>query len=420
MKFINILRRIFFFILLFFIVFYFQKSLYAENLDTEKVHRYLLSQQNFKSGLAKSFSNTFDRQLHNQSSTYDQALTAIAFLLLDDYRSAAKVLDFFKAHWNGLGYPNFFETQTGGRGIESTVHLGPNMWIAIACLQYDAFTGKRKYTDLAHKIAMWAAKLNHIDGGIAMGPFMDWAADWKYVLSAENNIDAYVVFNFLQKKFSNKFDQNLFSKEKFGIVSFLRKKIFSQKPRIPIGPDTDIMASDVLAFSILAFSPEEFQIDLGLSVDEALDIVESNFYIESDEIAGYDFTDFESKETFEREPMISIEWSSMIAISYLKAADYYKHLYSLSGKEEEKRRFDKYASRAKRILDNLDKKALPYVRERIAYPYATKSSEQVFPFAPWWRTPTGGNQNKLAGSLAGTCWRLFAEKEFNPFEVYKK
>jgi len=394
------------------------KPLFAEPFSKDKVYRYLKSQQEDKTGLVNSFTNTSDEALLYQASTYDQALAVIAFLLNKDDAAASRILDFYQSRWNGLGFANFYYTKDGQVGLEGTIHLGPNAWIAIAALQYDAMTSKKRYHDFVRKIVVWITKLPHDQiGGISMGPMADWGANWREVFSAENNIDAFMVLRTFAELSLSQGDKTFFREEAKGVEQFLAKKIFSKKPRIPVGPDSEAMASDVFAFSLLAFKPSQLQIELGLTVPEMFQILDEYFLVETDDISGYDFTDFSSKKTFERRPMISMEWSAMIALAYLTMSDYEKQFYELSGDPEKESQAKMYAERGKKILDELDKKAMTYAKNQQVYPYATKAWEQVFPFAPWWRTPQRGEVGRLAGSLSGTCWRMFAEENFNPFEI---
>ena len=394
------------------------QPVFAQVYSKEKIYHYLKSQQADQTGLVNSFTNTSDEMLINQASTYDQALAVIVFLLNKDNVAASRILDFYKSKWTGIGFPNFYNTNDGQAGIEGTIHLGPNAWIVLAALQYDSMTGKKRYYDFAHKIALWITQLPHDDaGGISMGSVADWGANWREVFSVENNIDAFVVFrNFLAIS-SSPDDRILFTQEVDGIKQFLKKKIFPQKPRIPVGPGNDFMASDVFAFSLLAFKPFELENEFGLSPLEMFQILDTNFLVETDDIIGYDFTDFLTKKTFARKPMISMEWSAMVALAYFKISDYDHQFYELSGNQKNCDDAAAHEGSGKKILGYLDAKAMLYGKTKLVYPYATKAWEQVFPFAPWWRTPQRGDAGRLAGSLSGTCWRVFAEERFNPFDL---
>jgi hypothetical protein len=394
------------------------KPLFAEIYNKEKIYRYLKSQQSPETGLVDSFTNTSDEMLLNQASTYDQALAVMAFLLNKDAKSASRILDFFDKKWNGVGFANFYNTKDGDPGIEGTIHLGPNAWIALAALQYDALTGQKRYEGLSKRIAAAILEIPHdVNGGVAMGPMADWGADWRNIFSAENNIDALVVFRHLEQLSADPKERSRFGQETQGIKQFLKEKIFSRKPRVPTGPEVDWMASDVLAFSLLAFNPSELECDFGITPLEMFSLLEKNFLVETDDIVGYDFADFLTKQSFDRKPMISIEWSAMVALAYLKMSDYYQQLYALSSEKDDTKEANKCLDKGKDILDNLDKKVMPHQQTQQVYPYATKAWEQVFPFAPWWRTPQRGEQGRLAGSLSGTCWRMFAEEKFNPFNL---
>lgn len=405
------------FILVFTNSFYLALAESPRYFDETKIYNYLKSQQNEKTGLVNSFVNTKDTMLLNQASTYDQALAGIAFLVLGDCNRAERILRFFDNKWSADGFANFYNTKTGNVGIECTIHLGPNAWIALLALQYTAITGNRKYLDLAKKIAFWAVKLNHKKGGLAMGPVKDWATDWSEVYSSENNIDAYTVFDLLHNYISSDEDKKLFESEKEGIKNFLRIITFSQNPRIRVGIDNPAMATDVIAISMLAFEPAQLKFQMKISPEEFFEIAEKQFLVSIDGIQGYEFADKESVREIGRPNMISLEWTAMMALAYFKLADYCKQFYELTGDNEYKINSDKYQDKSIRLIGNLDKKILTISKDAIAYPYATKGLKQVFPFSPWWKTPSDGKDGRLAASLASSCWRVFVEKKFNPFEL---
>ena len=145
------------------------KPIKLKKLKTRKIpkdhlksmYRWLVKQTNPDTGLLESFRPTSDMRLEYQGSTYDQAVAGLAYLLLGDQDKAGAILDFYKSKWQGKGFSNFYLTTTGSTGIESTVHLGPNIWIALLALHYDRITGKNKYRSLAEDIVKWAMKLPH-------------------------------------------------------------------------------------------------------------------------------------------------------------------------------------------------------------------------------------------------------------------
>lgn len=389
----------------------------AQVYNKEKIYRYLKAQQNPQTGLVNSFTDTADEMLLYQASTYDQSLAAMTFLLNNDFEAAASILNFFHAKWTGIGFANFYHTKTGDVGLETTTHLGPNAWIAIAALQYDVITGRRRFYELACKIALWIAQLPQDSaGGLAMGPWADWGANWREVFSSENNISAFGVFSGIQPVTFDSDQKAVFDRKAAGIKAFLKQKIFARKPRIPVGPDNTVMASDVFAFALLAFSPGDFESVLGVSAQEMFMILEENFFVDTDDIVGYDFTDKVSRQSFQRQPMISIEWSAMIALAYLRVGSYFAQLADLMNDQAVSQEAVTMSNKAAVIVQNLDQKAIMRGHQQMVYPYATKAWEQVFPFAPWWRTPQRGERGRLAGSLSGTCWRVFIEEQFNPFQ----
>ena len=118
--------------------------------------------------------------------------------------------------------------------------------------------------------------------------------------------------------------------------------------------------------------------------------LEEDDFVDTDDIVGYDFTDKVSRQSFQRQPMISIEWSAMIALAYLRVGSYFAQLADLMNDQAVSQEAVTMSNKAAVIVQNLDQKAIMRGHQQMVYPYATKAWEQVFPFAPWWRTPQRG------------------------------
>lgn len=389
-----------------------KKKQYAGNIKS-----FLMHQRNPKTKILESFINTTDKKLVEESSTYDQAISGLGFLKLKDYAAAKDILSFFRKKWDGNGFHNFYNTQTGQNGIEDTIHLGPNMWIAVLALQYGKTTKDTSFNGLAKEIALWAVKLNHKNGGIAMGPVCDWGGDWRNVYSSENNIVAYAVFDFLQAKEKDIDMRNVFRKETQGIAAFINNVTLQKNDKgallnISVGCNPEegvskVSSSDVVTMLLLVFSPDE--LEKFFSIDEAalLKFAKDNFYVCTDGICGFDFTSQHGADSIGRPRMISLEYSAQMAVAEISLSQFYEAKPS-AGKSAEN-----YLKESEKLLSNIDKKAINE-GELNFFPYATKGSTQPFPFAYWWKTPDG--DPKSCGALSSTLWRFFAYKKFNPLK----
>lgn len=389
---------------------------HAANYSDEKVYNYLKAIQSETTGLLPSFIGSKDRALENQASLYDQGLAGLVFIQHGDMASAERILEFFEKKWQGRGFSNFYNSLTGDVGIEEMVNLGPNAWISILALHYCHVTKDSKYLGLAMDIVRWTTQLNKRNGGFAMGDRSYFKIDWRYVFSSENNLSAYGALHLLEPLLQNETQVNVIKEHKRMIRKFLRDITFDDKSTVKVGLGNSVTASDIISFGILALHPEEFPADVNISTKQLLNIADRHFYISADGMRGYDFTDAFNARKIPRRRMISLEWTAMYGLAYLKLAGFHRQKYfqNLSGKE--KVLVDKYLKRAKEIESNLDRKIINMNEAQIAYPYATKGFTRVFPFSSWWSTPRSGRGGKPTASLSSTCWRYFLSKKFNPFQ----
>ncbi|MDD4955796.1 MAG: hypothetical protein PHP17_07165 [Candidatus Omnitrophica bacterium] len=390
-----------------------QEQRYSGNIKS-----FLIHQLSPKTKILASFINTANKELVGESSTYDQALAGLGFLELTDYEFAKGVLSFFKEKWDGEGLHNFYNTETGLNGIEDTIHLGPNMWMAMFALQYEKITGDKSFNGFAKDIALWAAKLNHKNGGIAMGPVADWGGNWRDVYSSENNIVAYAVFKALKEKEEDVNARSVYEKEMQGIVNFintvtLKKTDMGKLVNVSVGYNPDegiskVSSSDVVTMMLLVFNPDELNKFFSIGEEDLLKFAKDNFYVCEDEICGFDFTTKASADLAKRPRMISLEWSAQMADAEIALSQFYERKTGAGEKAKN------YLKESAKLLSDIDKKAI-YQGDMNFFPYATKTSVQPFPFAPWWKTPEG--DTKTCGALSPTLWRFFAYKKFNPLQL---
>ncbi|MDD5584756.1 MAG: hypothetical protein PHV55_06855, partial [Candidatus Omnitrophica bacterium] len=199
-------------------------SAQTQDKEFEKsISAFCAHQRNEVTGLFCSFINTSDELLVGQASTYDQALVGLALLKFREYYQAKQILRFFKSRWSPQGLCNFYDTSSGGCGVETTVHLGPNAWIALFALHYAQETGDDSFYSFARDIGLWAADLKHYRGALCMGPVQDWGGNWDEAVSLENNIVAYAMFRSLYAQEKDEKIKNVFAREMQGIRKFIKE-----------------------------------------------------------------------------------------------------------------------------------------------------------------------------------------------------
>lgn len=394
--------------------------------DLQNMHRWLAGQIHPKTGLLESFRPTADIYLEKQASTYDQALAGLSFLISDDAKKAQALLDFYKAKWNGNGFSNFYFTPTGNPGIEYTVHLGPNMWIAILALHYDRMTGAKRYQGLAENIVKWAMKLPHYRGGAAMSYKDEWRAQWSRIVSTENNIDYFAVLDILEDRVSDSRLKEEIRKEKLYITDFLKNTACDRKTgAVNRGFHQGIVdkerALDTVSWLVAAVGIDRLR-TWGIDTERLIAFTEKRFLVRDGDVKGFDFTDRKGAYKAGRDRMISAEWTLAMVNVYCIYKSYYERLaveqYGL-GHIMQAKKMDARAGicrdKASYYLKEMDKLMLKFgiSGNLCAYPYATKSYWLVFFDSPWWKTPKADINGTPAGSVASTSWRIFAGR-FNP------
>ena len=392
----------------------------------DNMDRWLTGQISEKTGLLESFNPSADVYMEKQAATYDQALAGLAFLLLRDRRKSKGILEFYRKKWNGNGFSNFYFTPTGNPGIESTVHLGPNLWIALLALHYDRESGRKQYQQLAENIVGWAMKLPHYKGGAVMSDKDEWRAPWTKVVSTENNIDLYSVLSILESRVKDKKLKADIMKEKSNVRDFLINVAYDRKSGgfcrgFHEGKIDRESALDTVTWMVAAVGMRQLQA-WGIDRARLMAFVESRFLVADEGIKGFDFTDKRGAFKAKRPRMISIEWTLAMVNMYYMYRNYY---LQTAEQQEESGNYKKacklyqwaeiYDHKAVFYLGQMDKKILEFGprRNMYSYPYATRSFWLVFYDSPWWKTPKTGKNGIPAGSVASTSWRVFAGR-FNP------
>ncbi len=384
--------------------------------------------------------------LDAQAFTYDQAIAALSYLLAGQNKKIDKILRVCEREFpiqksDYIGLYNAYKTDVHRKrwgltpGADGNrVHLGPNMWIAIAALQYTAVTGKTDFIPFVIDMLKWAEQIKHYTmsdgekGAASMG--YGWEPpDWSKVYSTENVVDHYAVLKMLKKLYNtgNEDIINDFKKAKYTVEDIDREmanierwlvRLIYDKNKMsfnmgynPNGVDrTD--ALDTVSWTIAAVTPERLA-ELGIDPFEMIKFADYNYFvsdfIDDAEVQGYDFTNEQGRRKGYR--MIWFEGTNFHIVTLQIMSKYAKSV----GEEELS---EIYRQKAEDILTNVHKasnliklidNALPYVSKK------PKENEILTTFARDWEIPRGKDGNWVASS-SSTGWFLIAASAFNPFD----
>ncbi|MCM8800221.1 MAG: hypothetical protein NC900_05820, partial [Candidatus Omnitrophica bacterium] len=373
-----------------------------EKVNIEKMYRWIKVHQNPRTGLILSYEG--DKELHNCSFLYDQALVAIAYTKFSDFERAKKIFDFFrfKAKKVDGGFLNAYYTNDG-QPLEYTVHAGPNIWLGIAIAHYIKRTLDNTYLGLLKEIADWVIKLQNEDkeGGIRGGPRTEW-------YSTEHNLDAYALFEMVYQITKDSKYKEAYQK----IINWLLLHVYD-KPEVPVmrGKGDATIATDTYAWSIASLGPELLE-SLGMDPEKIIEFAEKNCSVEVEysrptgekiKVKGFDFAPLRH---LARGGVISCEWTAQMILAYKLMAKFYENK-NLSLKAHY------YEAKAQDYLSNLLKLLIsspsPAGLGEGCLPYA---SEDFVDTGHGWTTPKG----KSTGSVSSTAYTLFAYYGFNPLK----
>ena len=377
-----------------------KKRVGLEKANIDKMYQWLLTHQNPRTGLIMSFEG--DKDIENWAFIYDQALAIIAYARNSDFERANKILDFFAKRAKRVDGRLINAYYVDGSPAEYTVHVGPNVWVGIAALQYTYKTKDMSYLEFAEDIASSIIYLQDSEGGIKGGPGIDW-------YSTEHNLDAYAFFNMLYEVTS----KNKYKDARDKVFDWIIKHTYD-KQDIPVkrGKGDSTIATDTYAWSIAAIGPDKLQ-GLGMDPDRIMEFAEKNCLVEcvfigADgkpiNIKGFDFA---PQRHLARGGVISSEWTAQMIISFRIMSDFY------SGKSmpKEARAYELKADEYLLYLANMMiSSPSPSGQGENCLPYATEDSVDT---GHGWMTPKG----KKTGSLSGTAYTLFAYWNYNPLEL---
>lgn len=372
-----------------------------------KMLKWLSTHQNNRTGLILSYEG--DNNLKDWAFIYDESLVAQVFVLFDDYERAKKIFNFFNSLSTQEKFSGFYNAYYASSGdvAEYTIHAGPNIWLGIAMMQYTHKTNDLSYLPLAKKIAGWLISLQEQDreGGLRGGPRVTW-------FSTEHNLDGFAFFNMLYEATKDK-KYALASKK---ILSWLTTHAYGgYAPPIKRGKGDSTVATDTYAWSIAALGPKLLN-SISMDPDKIMEFAEENCGVtvnfkrqsgETVEVKGFDFAKYTN---MPRGGVISSEWTAQMALSYLVLSDYYAQ-----EKNAQKKNF--YQDKALFYLNELNKLIIsspsPTGQGEGCLPYATSEDVDT---GHGWRTPKGSS----TGSIAATCYTIFAQKNYNPLQISQK
>lgn len=371
-----------------------------DEATTANMVQWLKTHQNKFTGLLMSFEG--DRYIRHWAFIYDQSLASQVFLISNDPHASKQILLFFKdvAQKRDGAFLNAYNTITGAPA-EETVHVGPNIWLAIAAVHYSKKTGEASYMALAEEIASWAISLKDKEGGIKGGPNADW-------YSTEHNLDAYALFKMLYAATG----KEIYRSQMESTLKWLKDYTYSKKElRMNRGKGDSTIATDTLAWAIAAIGPSTLAKE-GMDPDAIVKFAEDECLVSTEyrrpdgdvvNIRGFDFA---KPLNVARNGIVSTEWTAQMVIAYRMMSDYYKLSDARRGRD--------YAEKAEFYLKELDKMVIsspsPSGQGAGCLPYASQPSADT---GHGWRTPAGAD----TGSISGTAYTIFAKRGYNPLEL---
>ena len=363
--------------------------------------QWIESHQNLHTGLVASFEG--DATLEDWAFTYDQALAAQVFLLFGDTKSAENILSFYdsRATREKGAFLNAYDA-THGQAFENVVHVGPNVWIGVAALQYEHKVKDGRFLPLAKSVADWVISQQDAEGGLKGGPTVTW-------YSIEHNLDAYAFFSMLYQETKDERYQQ--ARER--LLSWIKTYAYSVKEKkMNRGKGDATIATDTFSWAVAAMGPETLKA-IGFDAEEIMEFAQAHCGVEVDtagpggkmmKVKGFDFS---KSENVGRGGVISTEWMAQVIVTYQILSDYFKAL----GDPD---KMALYADKSNFYLNELQKLI-------ITSPSRTGQGRGCLPYASidnvdtghGWRTPRG----MRTGSVAGTAYGIFAWVGYNPFNL---
>jgi hypothetical protein len=372
----------------------------SESAGLDQMYAWLKSHQNLKTGLVASFEG--DAKHEDEAFTYDQALAAQVFLLSGDKDRAKELLEFYASSRATRGWGGYFTAYhtVDGSPTESIVRIGPNVWLGIAALQYDHFTGEKRFIDVAKNIGDWIAGQQDPEGGLMGGRDVSW-------YSTEHNLDAYAFLNLLYD--ATKDEKYKRAAEKS--LAWIRKYAYTMKgQRLNRGKGDATIATDTFSWAIAAIGPETLK-KIDFDPEAIMQFAQEHCEVTvtaklangaEESITGFDFA---KPQNLGRGGVISTEWTAQMIVSYRVLAQYFKAAGNADKATSYQEKADFYLNELKKLVITSPSST---GQGRGCLPYASQENVDT---GHGWRTPAG----RRTGSVAGTAYSIFAWNGYNPF-----
>ncbi len=357
---------------------------------------------NTQTGLLPSYEG--DPKLEGIAYTYDQAVAAIAFTLFQKNDNARRILTFYRdrAKKSEGAYISSYDAPSG-EPVEWNVHVGPNVWIGIAALQYQRMTGDTAFQGLAQSIGNWLLELQARDPerGLRGGPKTEW-------FSTEHNLDAYAFFGMLHRLTQDA----RYLKAQEELFAWLMKHAADRTSgAFKRGKGDATIATDTFSWSIAAIGPARLA-EAQFDPEGIMEFAEEHCRVEvnfdrpdgrSVRVTGFDFAKPQNQG---RGGVVSSEWTAQAVVTFRILEKYFE-----AAGNAEKAAY--YRDKINFYLNELQKMIISSLSRvgqgRGCLPYATAGDVET---GHGWRTPAGNR----TGSVAGTAYGIFAWKGFNPFD----
>ena len=374
-----------------------------EEKSISNMYKWVKNHQNTATGLVVSYEG--DRDLKEWAFTYDQTLACQCFVLMGDQDRAEKLLDFYrnKAEKKEGSFANAYDAYNGPI-LEYTVHVGPNVWLGIAILQYINKFKDEKFLPTAEEIGKWIIMLQEEDKdfGIRGGPKITW-------FSTEHNLDAYAFFGMLYKITKDR----KYLEAQARTLEWIKDNAFNRREgRLNRGKGDATIATDTFAWAIAAIGPRLLK-ELDMDPDQIIDFAETNCLVTVDytrpdgrqlKITGFDFGKYEH---LPRGGIISTEWTAQMVVTLRLMADYHREGNNFAKETYYKRKADFYLSELEKMV--------------IVSPSKIGQGEGCVPYASQDDVDTGHGwriaQGSKTGSTAGTAYVIFAKHNYNPLMI---
>ncbi len=367
------------------------------------LYRYLHETQHPITGLLESFPRSEDPELQGVGFTYDLALACLVFTHHRSLAEAGRIAEFFRSMplptLHGQDFNTAYHVRHGLPALESTVHLGPMAWVALALTRYGQATGQLIYLHRAEELLLWAGQ--HVpsqDGGFAMGLVPPWTDRY----SVENNWAYYAALRAVTAAMPDGPQRQALTAQRQACRMWLAAHEGMR------GAGDAVKALDVFTSALLVgpgahledFLPgqEDTVADWGMGMIEEL---ESLFHVPAS--FGYDYADAVEATRARRARVNWLEGTEQVVVAYQQWAPFLE----ACGRPVFARKILRWAGLAHAgVMRNS-----LVIGNAVAIPN-TDAPEPIRTFADGWLA-----RPWTEPATNGTTWAYFAETGLNPFHA---